>query len=310
VAYKQFRKGQFLFEEFGPERGRSLAYYHDAVLLDPGYAPAWAALANAYISSGKVGLPLHDRIPKAKSAALQSLQIDPQLAAGHTALAHVLWQDWQWTGAEQEFRKAIEISPEDAQAHQLFSLLLSSLGRHEEALREARLGVDLDPVSAVISFSLAHDLWMARRYDDAIVESRRILELHPETLLAYNVIAHCYAQKGMYREAEAAFRKYRPDLPPSASPWIAYVRALAGRSEDAKTMITEWQRRKGSSPFNFMLSVCYTALGDKDQALRILEKNLSGHNELLVWANAMPELDPLRVDPRFAALLKKIGFVP
>jgi serine/threonine-protein kinase len=309
VAYKQFRKGQFFFEEFGPERGRSLAYYQDAVARDPGYALAWAGLANAYIAgnSGLPPLPARDRFPKAKSAALRALEIDPRLTAGHTALAHVLWQDWQWDRAEQEFRKAIELSPEDPQALHLFSLFLSSLGRHEEALREARRGVDVDPVSAIVSFSLAHDLWMARRYDDAIAESRRILELHPGTLLAYNVIAHCYARKGMYREAEEAFRKLKPDLPPSASPWIAYVRALEGRTEEAKTIIAEWQRRSGSSPVNFMLSLCYTALGDKDRALGVLEQNFSNHNQLLVWANAMPEFDRLRGEPRFAALLKKVG---
>ncbi len=307
-VYAQYRKGRFLAEEFEARQNKSIEYYQDAIARDPGYAPAYAGLAYAYVVHSwlKPELPARDYLAKAKSAALKSLELDPQVALGHTALGYFLGYDWQWARAEQEYRKAIALAPNDPDAHDQFSLLLSSLGRHEEALREARLAAELDPVSAVVSFNLAHDLWMARRYDEAIAQSRRVLELHPETRLAYNVIGHCYAQKRMYQEAEAAFREFQPDIPPAASPWRAYVLALAGRKPEAESIIQAAQAPNFRGP----QAQCYAALGDHGRALDWLEQAFARHESSLVWAKVRPEYDSLHAEPRFAALLQKMGFTP
>lgn len=309
-AYAQYRKGQFLAGELQSSRqNQSVEYYQEAIAHDAGYAPAYSGLANAYVVEALLNpaLPMLEYLAKAKSAALKSLELDPRLAAGHSALGYCLWYDWQWARAEQEFRKAIDLAPKDADARQAFSLLLSSLGRHEEALREARIAVDLDPVSAAVSFALAHDLWMARHYDDAIAQSRRVLELHPETRWAYNVMGHCYAKKGMYQEAEAAFRSFQPELAPSASPWIAYVRALAGKKQEAEAMIAEsWKSNSSAGSFGH----CYAALGENGRALDWLEQAVSKHSPGLVWAKTRPEYDSLRGEPRFHALLQRMGLAP
>jgi serine/threonine-protein kinase len=166
--------------------------------------------------------------------------------------------------------------------------------------------VELDPVSAAVNFALAHDLWMARRYDEAIVQSRRVLELHPETRHAYNVIGHCYAKKGMYREAEAAFHEFKPNTPPSTSPWISYVLALEGKKTEAEAIIIEAR----NSEFLDASAHCYAAPGENDRALDSLEKAFSEHNPNLVWAKTRPEYDSLRGEPRFIAMLQKMGFTP
>ena len=143
---------------------------------------------------------------------------------------------------------------------------------------------------------------MAREYNDAIAESRRILELHPETRLAYSVIGHCYAKKGMYQEA--AFREYQPKIPPSASPWIAYVFALEGKKNDAQAVIIKVSKSRNGFPF----AQCYAALGENRRALDELEQAFSEHATMLAWARVTPEFDSLREEPRFVALLQKIGF--
>jgi DNA-binding winged helix-turn-helix (wHTH) protein/tetratricopeptide (TPR) repeat protein len=308
-AYAQYRKGHFLTEEFQARPNKRVQFYQDAIAHDPAYAPAYAGLANAYLTDALLNLApaTPQYLTKAKSAALKSLALDPQLGEGHAALACSLWQEWRWPEAEQEYQKAIELSPNDSDARYMFSLFLSSMGRHDEALREGRLAVALDPVSAAANVNFAHDLWMARRYDEAIAESRRVLELHPETRHAYNVLGHCYVQKGMYQEAEAAFREFQPQVPASANLWIAYVRALQGQKQEAEVIIAE--ARESKSPSG-PLAHCYAALGDKSGALERLDEAFSKHSASLLWAKTRPEYDSLRAEPRFIALLRKMGFPP
>ncbi|MGH9794176.1 MAG: tetratricopeptide repeat protein [Candidatus Acidiferrales bacterium] len=253
-------------------------------------------------------------MPRAKAAARKALEIDGTLPEAHTSLAFVKWQyDWDWVGAEKDFQRALEVNPGYATAHHWYAYQLITQGRKEHALREIRLAQELDPLSLIINTDLGEILCYAGRYDEAIQQSKQTLEMDPSFTLARRVLGWTYARKGMHAESIAELQKAmaisgsRADLLMS----LAYSYAMAGKRVEARAVLAQMKTLYGPSPdIAFGLAVAYAAAGEKDRAFASLDKAYRERSASMVLVGVTPVLDPLRTDPRFAALLRRVGLPP
>jgi tetratricopeptide (TPR) repeat protein len=252
-------------------------------------------------------------MPKAKAAALRALELDDALAEAHTTLGRVLASyDWDWPGAEKEFKRAIELNPRYAIAHQWYSGYFEAMGLPSEALAQTKLAQELDPLSPIISFELGVTLYYARDYDRAIQQFQRTLELEPNFPPAQQFLSASFEQKGMYDEAIAGFKKAIPLFGgiegSQTRGGLGHVYAVTGKKSEALALIDELKQlsAKGYVPATSM-ALIYAGLGEKDQAFALLEKSYAEHAFQLQWLNAEPRWDSLRSDRRFADLVRRVG---
>jgi serine/threonine protein kinase/Flp pilus assembly protein TadD len=320
-AYQLYLRGQFFLNKFTEEGLRtSIDYYQQAIEEDPGYAAAYYGLGAAWSILGNLdAMPPAEAYPKAKAAVEKALQIDEALSEAHTQLGwiHLLY-DRDWPGAEREFRRGVESNPNNPAAHQGYAHYFAAMGRSEEARAEMRRAQELDPLSLIISADAGKILYHSRQYDEAVVELRRTLEMDPGFPVARLMIGYVYAQKGMHREAFAAFQK-TPDtaqsLLESGSPqvmgWLGYIYATMGRKDEAQKVIERIESLKGRgyiSPYD--IAVIYAGLGQKDQAFIWLEKGFADRYWMVSLIKVDPKLDALRSDARFQDLLNRAGLAP
>jgi tetratricopeptide (TPR) repeat protein len=289
----------------------AIAYFERAIQKAPAYAPAYAGLAFAYIQLGSE-LPTPDAMSKARRAALKALQLDDRLAEAHALMADILMTgDWDWTGAEQAYRRAIELNPGFAGAHHRYSIYLGNMGRVDEALAEAKRAVELDPLSIFGNNNLARVYNWARRFDDALNQSRTVLELAPTYGNAFRVRGQALVGKGLYREAISDYEKF------SASPQgdTTYALAVTGyaraRAGDRRGALTLLQRMRAFAAHGYVPSyhfaLIYIGLGDTDRAFAWLEKTVNAREASCLALKIDPLLDSLRSDPRYTNLLRRVG---
>ena len=315
-AYQLYLMGRYHLNRLTDEGLRkALDYFQRAIDKDPSYALAYAGLADAYISLGDFdALPPKESFPKAKQAASQALKLDEHLAAAHVSLANARFlYDWDWAGAESEFKRAIAINPTDADAHQMYGYYISSRGRSDEALREMQQAQALDPLSLPKITSLGEILYVARRYDEAIAAYRKALEMDPNSGFTHWAIGRAYLEKGMYPEAIASFQKAIPlsgDSPDEPAE-LGRAYARSGRKAEARKIaddLIEQSQRRYIAPC--VIASLLAALGEKDQAFVWLDKAYEVHDFILVMLKVEPMFDSLRSDPRFTVLLKRVGLEP
>jgi adenylate cyclase len=312
-AYELYLKGRYARRE-GGEGGLRLAfeYFRQALEKDPQYAPAYAGLADCYAR-----LPFYsetrpaEAFQKARAAVLKALQLDPTLAEAHASMAYVkTYYDWNWTGAEEEFRKALELDPNYADAHHSYSRLLASLGRMEEARAELKRARELDPLSLWIQANAGVISYFGRQYHQAIQELRQINRQDPNLDVPYWGLGLCYEQLGMYDEAVTQLQK-AIDLSGRGANGIAslgHAYGLAGRRGEALKILLELQERaKRSYVSSYQIALIHLGLHQNDQAMEQLEKAFKERSTLLVYVGMDPRFDPLRSDPRFEDLLRRIG---
>jgi tetratricopeptide (TPR) repeat protein len=294
---------------------KSLEYFQQAIEKDPNFALAYAGVADSYNALGGFDVrPPKEVYPKARSAALAALNLDPLLAQAHTALATVnLTFDWDWQAAEKEFKRAIEINPSDSDAHYNYAYYFAFMGQFDQAMAEIRKAQELDPVSLVKLTGVAQILLLGRQYDEALEECREVLEMDPNLGFAHWLLGLAYMYKGAYEPAILALLKSiplsadSPDEPAS----LAHAYALSGKRMEALKILEELKqqsKRKYISP-GTMAYVC-GALGEKDEAFALLDKAYDERDNLVVVLKVEPMYDPLRSDPRFANLLRRVGFPP
>ncbi len=318
-AHELYLKGRYYWNKRTPETlKRSLDYFQQAVEKDPQYALGYAGLADSYAMLGAgdyAVLPPEKAFPKAKTTAMKALELDNTLAEAHASLG---WSkmgfDWDWQGAEREFKQAIDLNPGYANAHHWYATYLGAMGRYSEALAEDRKAESLDPLSMIIMADVAGEaLIPAGQYEQAIQQCRKILEMDPQFALAHWNLGRAYQGKGMYNEALAEMQK-AADLSGRSSVFISHLgraEALAGRRDKAIKILNELKtrsKREFVSPSVFVL--IYAALGDKDRAFAWLEKAYQVRSDIIVELKVAPELDPLRSDPRFQDLLRRMNFPP
>jgi tetratricopeptide (TPR) repeat protein len=290
----------------------ALAYFNQAIDEDPKYAQAYSGLADTYALLGDwqyAVMTAKEALPKAKAAAIKALELDNGLGEAHNSLAFCLdGFDWDFDSAGTEFRRAIELNPGYATAHHWYAWHLSLLGRYDEAIAEMRKAESLDPLSLVINADLAELLVLAHSYDESIQQSRKTIELDPNFGLAHNHLAQAYLQEHRNDEAVAELKKavQLSGGSPTCVANLARAYAATGKRTEAQELLADLKKR--SSPgysHGTEIAVIYAALGDKDQAMTWLEK---GYEERFNPGVLLrPGFDPLRSDPRFDDLVRRVG---
>jgi len=313
-AYSLYLQGRNFWNKRGQENlTKAIEYFEKAIEKDPTYALAYTGLADAYsILANNSIWPPEKAYPKAKTAALKALEIDNKLAEAHASLAIIMADyDWNFVGAEQEFKLAIELNPGYATAHHFYAYSLSNLGRHEEASREIKIARNLDPLAPRIAANVGLLLYFARRYDQALKELNKALEVDPHNAATYLYLGWVYEAMGKYEEA---IKSYLPAIELEGGfkdlrILMADCYALMGKREEARKMLNdqiEQSKERYVSPV-FIAGV-FVALGEKEQAFVWLEKALRERSpDLVSYLKNYHGFDPVRSDPRFTELLRKVG---
>ncbi len=309
-AYEAYIKGRFFWNKRGAENLlKALRYFQQAIQADPSYAPAYSGLSDTYRLGSLNGLaPPRDCMPKAEAAARKALELDDTLAEAHASLAGVLYRyHWDWTGAEKEFRRALELDPNYEEAHRAYGVYLLSLNRNEVGLAHLQQARQLSPLSAVINTELAAALVRVGRFDEAIEQLKKTLEIDPNFGRVPLVLASAYEGKGDSGQALAALEQTVARSRRGASPWLGYGYAVTGRRREAQEVLATLEERSNKryvSPQSF--AIVYIGLGDKEKALAFLEKSYEERSlELLNLTEKW--YDPLRSEPRFQSLLRRVG---
>jgi TolB-like protein/Flp pilus assembly protein TadD len=313
AAYEAYLKGRYHWHKgSAEERRKARDYFEQAVQIDPKYAPGYAGLADYYWATPD--LPPQVAMPKAKEYALKAVELDDTLAHAHTALAVIRWfGDWDWLGAEAEINRALALNPNHAEAHRIYSFYLLALGRFEQALAEVRRAEELDPLSLLISVNAGWTSYFARQYDRAIEQCRKALELDANSDGAHACLGQSYRAKGMHEPAiaESRLAVTLSGGHPARVVGLARAYAAAGRKSEAGKVLEELrQRGKRSYVPAYLLAMTHAALGEEEKALAALERAYAERDRYLIWLKVDEVFDPLRGEPRFQDLLRRVGFPP
>ena len=313
-AHEAYLKGRFYWNQ-RTEKGlkQSIEYFQRAIETDPAYAAAYSGLADAYgILGNNQFVTAHDSFPKARAAAVKALQLDDSLAEAHASLALIMQNyDWDWVGAEREFQRAFGLNPNYASAHQWYAFYLVGMGRYADAVAEIKKARHLDPLSPRINSNVGLILYYARDYDQALRELHNALELDP--IGGRWFLGWVYGQKRMYEEGIAVSleRSQLLEGRGTSLPDLAHAYAVAGKTVEAKQTL---KRIKEQSKRTYIppdaIALVHVALNEKDKAFALLEEAYAQHNVLFYWLKADPRFDPLRSDPRFQELLRRLGLTP
>ena len=312
-AYELLLKGRFYRAKGGTQdRKQAAEYFSQAIAVDPNYALAYAELSNSYRSLiGSSTFDPKEYLPKAEAAAQKALELDESLADAHYAQANLKTYAWQWAAAEAEYKRAIELNPNLALAHRWYASYLRLMGRHEQAIIEIRRARELDPLSPGVSATVGYILFSARQYDQAIEELKKTLEADRDYSYTHLFLGFTYAAKGMFAEAIAAYQEaIRLGLDsPSTQIYLGAAYAMAGDRERAQAVLTRLQTgEEYVSPGQW--AILYTAQGEREKAFASLEQAYREHDLQLQYLGVEPAFDPLRSDPRFQDLLRRVGLIP
>jgi serine/threonine-protein kinase len=313
VAYQLYLQGRFFWNKRSEEGLKTaIRYFEKAIEKDPQYALAWAGIADSYSLLGEYGnIPRKETYPKAEAAVYKALEIDNRLAEVHTSLASLLMlSKWDWVNSKKEFKLALELNPNYATAHHWYSQWFLSMGKLEESLRMISRAAELDPVSQAILKDQGLTLYYNRQYDSAIEIARKTLELDPNYAAAHRLLSLAYQGKELFDEAIAENQNWGTLTGNKVETTVALAQlyAVSGRSEDAKKLIEVVEKDKlVIDQVCRGLAMVYAALDENDIAFKWLEKSYERHEESLLSLKVDPKADRLRSDPRFIALLKKIG---
>jgi TolB-like protein/Flp pilus assembly protein TadD len=308
-AYRLYLQGRFHWNKRKTEDfHKAIGFYEQAIAVDPNYALAYAGIADAYAYLADYrSLPPRETMPKAKEAALKAVALDDQLAEAHAALGHILCDyDHNFVEAEARYKRAIELTPNYATAHLYYAELQTWLGRFAEAEAEYQRALELEPFSLGVNWLYAFNLYHMRRYDESIAQARKLLEMYPDFAWGHTIIAFNHRMKGNYAGCVEEIAKSHElfERPEQAAfvresfaqgGWNGYLRAMTGEH----------------SPHNetsLIKATNYAALGEKDKAFAQLEKLYDYRTWGLITLKVEPALDPLRDDPRFLDLLRRVGF--
>ena len=292
---------------------KALTCFNQALAVDPTYPQTHAGVASVHALRAVVSLAApHTLMPRAKEAALKTLALDETVADTHAALALVLqYYEWDWVGAGRAYRRALELNPGDSIARVMYGSLLGMLGRAEESITEQRSAVERDPLSPLCRYNLALAFAMARRFDEVIAAAQSGIELDPSCHLLYQPLGYGLVGLGRRDEAVEAFRKQVSisQGAPIAQAFLGWALALDGQRQEALRILGELERRRSESYVGgALLAWVRLGLGDHEQAVSWLHHGADERDGMMLFVNKFFAFDPLRSDPRFQALLKKMNF--
>ncbi|MCJ7457957.1 MAG: tetratricopeptide repeat protein, partial [candidate division Zixibacteria bacterium] len=310
-----YLKGRYHWNRRTPDAlKKAVSHFEQVIRKDPNYALAYAGLADCYSMLAQVYvLPPKEAFPKAKALASKALEIDETLAEAHTSLAFALeCFDWNWAGAEREFRRAIELNPNYATAHQWFARLLLNLGRTSEAIEETNKALELDPLSLINNLAAGYVYLDAGREDKAVEQAEKILDMDPAFGFAHFFLADVNKRKGKYDEAVEGILKglsFAGFLSQEevttlreayvSSGWTGYLR---------KWLEITWPRVKQGQVLYYEIAAMYARLDETEKAIEYLEKAYEEHDYNLSGLRRNDDFEKLRSNPRFIQLIKKMGF--
>jgi TolB-like protein/Flp pilus assembly protein TadD len=312
-AYEAYLRGLFLLgQRTSPSIEASVKDFQKATQVDPGYAPAYLGLANAYVV-----IMSHDMMPssesarKGRAAAEKALELDDSLGQAYAALAHIKFlHDWDIPGAEAQYEMALERSPNSAVARQWYGVLLMATGRFDEAEQQMRAALELDPLSPAGVAIAMNDVYAGKPHQ-AIAEATKTLESNPNFATAYDVLGMAYQRKKMYPEAIAAYQKYL-DLSgrdADAISRLAQGYAAAGQKVEARKLLHELEHPpKGMYVQPIDIATVYSSLDEREKAFAYLDLAYQQRATGMMLLRWDPAYDPIHSDPRFRALLRKLGF--
>jgi serine/threonine-protein kinase len=294
---------------------RGLECFERAAEMDSSYAPAYAGIADSYIVDGGryLGVSPEVAYSRARAAAVRAVELDESLAEAHTSLAAVMTDyDWDWKGADREYRRAIELNPSYVTAHSWYAEQLSRMGRHDEAVSEARLARELDPLSLVSSMIVSWILYFARRYDEAARQALGTLELDPAYATALRILGWTYEELGRFDDAIAAHTKASDltERQPNFAGQLGRAYALAGNELAAREVLGELVKLSERVYVSSLdIAIIYTALDDNNTALEWLERAYAERADHLPYIKVNPRLDGLRSEPRFQKIMEQMGLL-
>ncbi len=312
-AYEHYLRGRYHWRQDTTDGlHKAMQHFRRAIELDPSYALAYSGLADTYTLLGSYGvMPMGEAYPLGRAAARKALELDDTLGEAHTSLAAISADFyWEWAEAERHFKRAVELSPNYDTALGFYASYLAYMGRHEEALRFAMRAREVDPASPGAFHNLGVVHYFARRYDDAITQFRETLDLDPAFGGAHVMLGRVYAAKGLPERAVGELERARALLGPRPDvvTSIAYVLARAGRKHEALATLDELRRiSKPRDPSPFRIAYVHIGFGETDRAFEWLEKAFEARDWQMALLNVEPLFDTVRSDPRFAALVERVG---
>jgi tetratricopeptide (TPR) repeat protein len=312
-AYQLYLKGRFHFLKVTrPGTEKAVAYFEQAIALDPNYALAYAGLADAYRGLAINGeMSPSEFLPKAKTAAQKAVELDDTLSDAHAVLGFIVfWLDWDWNECERHYQRALELNPNNADALIFYANLYSNLGRHSEALAMAKRARELDPLNLRTSALEGQFLIHAGQPDEALERFQKTLELDQNHWLTNVFFASAYIEKGMYPEAiEHARRAGGVYDSPRANSFLGYALAKSGNEREARAELERILESAGEiyvSPYN--VAMIYNGLGDREETLRWLERGFRQREPRMVFLKVEPKWNNLRSEPRFIELMRQMNF--
>src|SRR3989442_3699682 len=316
-AYQLYLKGRYHANQATAEElKKAIDYFQQAIDKDPGYALAYAGLADTYCQLvGEYEFsPATQVLPKSKATAQNALELDETLAEAHAALAYAEFFAWDWLNVEREFKRAIELNPNNAFSHRRYGETLQARARFSEALAEGTRAQELDPLSPDIVANLGFTHLLMQHYDESIAQFRKVLDLKSNVPVAHAFTAVAYAMKGMHRQALAEYDQIS-DQDKAVAPetqliadTLGWIYAVSGRRADALKIALEFRQLSTHDYVeSYQLGTIYAGLGEKDEAFRLLEKAYDQHSPVIVFLAVDPFWYGMRSDPRYVDLLRRIG---
>ena len=310
-AYGLYLKGRYEWNKRSREGvAEAIRYFELAIAEDPAYAPAYAGLSDSYaLDVDYRDIPVQEAYERAKDYARRALALDESVPTAHASLAWTLFiYDWNWEAAEQEFRRAIALNPRYASAHQWFSFLLAARGQFDAALVEAHTALELDPASVSVRRTVGWVYYYARRYSQAREQLSRAIEMNPLSVESYRMFGITLALQGEVEEAERVLREALTLPSPGAysKATLGWLLAISGRRRDAEVLLRELESRHGEYVSPVAFAILHIGLGNVQEALDWTERAFAERRGWLAYVNVNPMFDPLRQEPRFAELVRKM----
>ena len=310
--FQLFLKGRAAADA-GTEDGlyKAVGYFGQALARNPDYAPAHAAMALAYEGLTPAFRAPKEVLPKAREHAVRAIELDDSVSDAHAALANVMFLfDWDWTNAGREMERAIDLNPNSASAHEMYGNYLAALNRKDQAIEELTLAHQLNPASMATYSSLLGALCTLREFDRAIAESRRAIELHPDFAFAHAWLGMSLLMKGDVAAAIPALEHARMlDDNVTTTHFLAMAQAAAGNKTAAEKLASDLEHAASTRyTCAYEVASVHLRLGNTQKAMQWLRRGVDEQCDCLVWLKTEPWIDPLRVDPRYDELVKRVGF--
>jgi TolB-like protein/DNA-binding winged helix-turn-helix (wHTH) protein len=314
AAYQEYLLGQFyLWKRLDEDLVRAIEHFERATGFDPGYAAAHAGISHAWWWRGMVGpKTFKDVEPASRAAAMTALALDARLPEAHVSVGRLKYgYDWDWRGAQSDFRRALEIDPNNLDALFFSGMVCMALGCFDAGIADLQRAAQLDPLSSTIQSALGRILYRARRFDEAVVQLKQAIALEPRNRGAYVRLAAVYREMGQYPDALVLLEQAEASAPlaPGPAAHTALIYARMGRRAESKRILEDLRAQLRGRPMPFEVAGAYAALGEKDEAFELLFRNLETRDTWAAYTMTDPSLLELHSDPRWSELLRRLNFL-